>query len=337
MYLTRNQEVARNWIRLVCQLPLAGLLIAFVWLVAYIPLVIFTQKVPATWLMVLIVTIVCSPLILKGIQKAFQIIDGNKRLATHNPWCPKTLIIPADSIHTGNTESYDTNQTDPNEYGSGFQVLWLWEEIIELVALETDISETIDQTLSSIKDDTPIIFIEFDVEPDPRRIAFYILNGTSEDERKANIIKRCKAIIQGELEAFFGGYKKPGNKTATGITIDGLFKNLSSIKDQLDELFQKTLRDECHKMGVRLKKVRVGDVNRSGDNAKAIRTGAAAKKYIETAKKMMKDEDLEGLSAEAAIVAALSIGDEITTHGILGVSKVGDVLADTIKKVVGGK
>jgi hypothetical protein len=341
MYLDRNQEVARNWTRLLCLIPLIAFLIALVWLVVYIPLTILFSKVPATWIMALLVTALCSPIILGMIPKVVRVIDGNKRLITHDPLNPKTLIIDPNK-----DSEYDTNQTDPNEYGSGIQILWPWEVDMELVALETDISETIDQVISSIKDDTPTMSIEFDVEPDPRRIAFYILNGADETERKTNIIKRVKATVQSEVEAFFGGYKKPGNKTANGITIDALFKNLKSIKTELDEIFQdqnSPLRDECHKMGVRLKKVRIGDINRSGDNAKSVRTGKAAQKYIATAKKMMKDKDLHGLSPETAIAASLSIGDEIDTRGfILGVSdkvvgKAGDVLTEIAKKVIGGK
>lgn len=330
MYLNRNEELGRNVFRLFFLLVIGLTCFALLGFLTSIPLKALGYS--PLWLNALISALICLYYLEKILSQVIRVVDGNTRLLTHNPWYPRDLA----EIAGGDKKVGDKGkQTDPNEYGPGFHFLWPGEEDIEIVSLKTDISKEFTQEISSITDDIPTVEIQFDVEPDPERCAYYILNGEDEKERKSNIQERLQALIRGELEAFFGGLRLEGRKTS-GISINVLFKNLTEIREQLTIHFHgenSNLQDECHIMGVRLKRVRVGDINRSSDNSKAIRVSSAARKYKQSAASMVKDLEV---SPETAMASALAIGEEIETKGIiLGLSgKTTEAIPETIGKVL---
>ncbi len=306
MYLTKGQELERNVLRLGLLIVIGLVLFTLIAVLFSIPFGVFGYR--PTWLIMSLTLGVIYFYINWILGKVIRVVDGNTRLLMHNPmWRRDLPEIVGDK----------GKQTDPNEYGPGLHFIWPWEEEIETVSLKADISEEFTQTLSSIDDDVPTVEIQFDVEPDPLRCAYYILNGEDEADRKKNIRERLRALIRGELEAFFGGKVLPGQEPEHSITIDELFRNLKKIRGKLSTHFHRensSLQKECHIMGVRLKRVRVGDINRSDDNSKAIRVGASTKKYEEAAQSLV---DNLGVSPETALAGALSIGDEAEVKGII--------------------
>lgn len=340
MYITRQEESLRNLIKFPCLVVIGIFLFALLGLCVALPLNALGFR--PWWLIALINAIICYRLRDQILSRITRTVPENSRLLTYNPFWPSDLpeIIITKKDKDGNDIEVVVDkgkQTDPNEYGPGFHFVWPWEKDIEVVSLKTDISEEIaDQELSSIRGDTPKMKVQFDVEPDPTRCAYYILNGENETERKKNIKERLKALIQGELESFFGSIIRLEGATDHGVDIDQLFTSLAEIKEKLNKHFHddgSSLKNECHVMGVRLKKVRIGDINRSEDNAKSIRVEAASKKYEDAAYSI---KDRLGVSPETAMASALAVGDEIEGKGvIIGIPEksTGDI-AEAVMKII---
>jgi regulator of protease activity HflC (stomatin/prohibitin superfamily) len=177
----------------------------------------------------------------------------------------------------------DKGNTIFNAYPTGIHFLWPWESRKTTINLEADIAEK-DSVKTSTKDDDVIIDFQYDVEPDSKNLSLYLLNGKDEKERESNLKKRCSTLLKRTIEKF-----------ATGHESDVIVKGEKSqdLQDKLDEV----LETEAKELGVRVRKVRIGNI----DYSKAVSNARNDRKTIEERAKALKKLTDEGLSIPEAI------------------------------------
>lgn len=121
-------------------------------------------------------------------------VDGNQIILRINPFWKKI--------------DNDSGTTIPIEYHEGLHLRWPWEKFFDVVNLQTDIVDTVNQTITTVRDDNPKLEVTFSVKPNPNKIHKYILNEIGEKGREKNISTRIKSAIRSRIEIFFSDLRK---------------------------------------------------------------------------------------------------------------------------------